>query len=130
MTRAVDTNVLVRWLLGDNEEQTKRANEIVEEGAYVPLTVALEVEWVLRSVFGLPKSIVAEAIERMLRVETLQIDDGEALFWALERYRSGADWADCIHLIGARTATSFATFDHRLARQAGPGSPVPIDTLR
>ena len=129
MTRAIDTNVVVRWLLGDDPEQSILANAIVADGAFVPLTVALEVEWVLRSVFNLPRSAIADALERMLSIETLVVDQGDALFWALERFRSGADWADCIHLIGARSATSFLTFDRRLKRQAGATAPLPVELI-
>ena len=127
--RAVDTNVLVRWLLNDDAEQAILASAIVKSGAYVPMTVAMEVEWVLRGVALLPRPDVADLLERMIRVDTLTLDDGDALLWALERYRRGADWADCIHLISAHSATSFATFDRRLVRQAGRDSPVPIELI-
>jgi len=130
LTRAIDTNVVVRWLIGDDPGQSVLANAIVAEGAFVPLTVALEVEWVLRSVFNLPRSAIADALERMLSIETLVVDQGEELFWALERFRSGADWADCIHLIGARSATSFVTFDRKLARKVGREAPIAIETIR
>ena len=130
MTRAIDTNVLIRWLVGDDPEQSIQANEIVAEGAFVALTVALEVEWVLRNVFDLPRPAVADALERMLTVDTLLIDQGDALFWALERFRAGADWADCIHLISARSATNFVTFDRKLAPKVGPDTPIAIETIR
>ena len=50
--------------------------------------------------------------------------------WAIERYGHGADIADMLHLIGSRSASKFVTFDHRIAKSAGAGTPVPVETLR
>ena len=53
--RAVDTNVVVRYLTGDQPEQAARAREVFRAGqVFVSTTVLLESDWVLRSVYGSP----------------------------------------------------------------------------
>jgi hypothetical protein len=56
------------------------------------------------------------------------IDDG--IHRALDRYRHGADIADMLHLIGARGATRFTTFDRGLVKRAGANPPLAVETLR
>lgn len=128
--RAVDTNVLFRWIVGDDSKQTATALALVEEGFYLPLTVLMELEWVLRSVARMERSAIAGAMAVIVATETISMDNEAAILWAVDRYRRGADWADLIHLISASGATSFATFDRRLSRQAGPNSPVAIEMIR
>ena len=65
--RAVDTDVIVRYLMGDDPEQTEKARGVIgREAVFVPRTVVLEVEWVLRGVYGLK---VAQVIPVGLKVE-------------------------------------------------------------
>jgi len=55
--RAVDTNVIVRYLTGDDPAQADKARAVIgREPIFVPRTVVLEVEWVLRGVYGMPTS--------------------------------------------------------------------------
>jgi len=50
---AIDTNLIVHYLTGDDPAQASRAGRIIEgQSVFVPLTVTLEVEWVLRSGYG------------------------------------------------------------------------------
>ena len=50
---AIDTNVIVRYLTADHPEQASRARALVDGAAvFVPVTVILESEWVLRSAYG------------------------------------------------------------------------------
>lgn len=53
--KSVDTNVLVRFILGDDPEQSAQAEAIVKEGVFVPITVLLELGWVLGSRYGLDR---------------------------------------------------------------------------
>ena len=49
---AVDTNILVRYLTNDDAEQAQLAIDLLNgsEHIWLPKTVLLETEWVLRSV--------------------------------------------------------------------------------
>ncbi len=60
---AVDANVVVRYLVNDDAAEAARARRLVErEDVFVPVTVVLETEWVLRSVFGFSPAAVMRAL--------------------------------------------------------------------
>ena len=62
--RAVDTNVLVRFLTRDDQQQAARARKVMEQGVFIPKTVLLETEWVLRYTYEFDRTAVAEALEK------------------------------------------------------------------
>ena len=63
--------------------------------------------------------------------DCISVPDDMLVAWAIDRYASGADFPDMIHLASAMNgATAFACFDRRLARQAGPQTPITVRTLR
>ena len=52
--RAIDTNIVVRFLTADDEKQAKAARKVIKEGdVFVATTVVLEIEWVLRAGYNL-----------------------------------------------------------------------------
>ncbi len=65
--RAIDTNVVVRYLTGDDAKQSARARAVIESGSvFVSTTVVLESAWVLRSVYGFSRDAVANALRAFL----------------------------------------------------------------
>ena len=128
--RAIDTNVLARWLLGDDPEQARLATRVMQDSVWIPITVLLELGWLLDKPMGLPRKTVAAMMLQLLNVETAIIEHRQLLRWILDRYLAGADWADMIHLATIENkAELFTTFDKALARKAGQNTPVPIETL-
>ena len=127
---AVDTNVLLRLILNDDPRQIEAIASLMQRAQlFVSLTVLLETGWVLESRYRLPRKDVAESLDNVLVLDGVTIARSVLATWAIERYRSGADWADMIHLVAAAKTDGFATLDRRLARKAGPKSPIPIETL-
>ena len=59
----------------------------------------------------------------------MHIHEAALVTWSIERFVEGADIADMIHLVAACRTAGFYTFDRRVARAAGPDSPIPIETL-
>lgn len=128
--RAVDTNVLARWLLGDDPAQSALAIQILREPAYVSLTVLTELGWVLEKSLKIPRPIVAGMLHKVVEVENVQVEQCNSVLWAIDRFLQGADWADMMHIVAATGAAPvFATFDKAIARKAGSESPVPVETL-
>lgn len=100
----LDTNILVRWLVDDDAAQSRRiaalfASLTGRDGAlFVPLTVMLELEWVLRSRYGFGKPDILLAMNTLLETRELAFQDEPAIERALHAYRQGsADFADCLH---------------------------------
>ena len=128
--RALDTNVIVRFLLGDDEEQAEVAREVLEAPTLIPLTVLLETAWVLRSRYRFTREQIAAILSELIDLGPVHVEEPQAIRWAIGRLAAGADIADMIHLVAAQSATSFATFDLSVANAAGDAPPVPIETLR
>jgi predicted nucleic-acid-binding protein len=127
--RAIDTNVLARYLLNDDERQSAVARDMLAADTIIPLTVILETGWLLLSRYRLPRRTVAAALLAVVDLPSVHIDDEPAVRWALGRVEAGGDLADMLHLAGSQNATAFATFDRAISRAAGADSPVPIETL-
>lgn len=125
---AIDTNVIVRYLTGDHPEQSPRARAMVDgQPVSVPVTVALEVEWVLRSAYGYGSAEVAGAMRAFGGLPTVTIEDAAVVAEAIDRSEAGLDFADALHLGKSGRCEGFATFDQRFigaARAAG------IETIR
>lgn len=125
--RAVDTDVVVRYLLADEPRQAAAARRLVDRNAcWVSLTVLLETEWVLRSAAGLARREVHRLLLGFAGLPTVSIEQPANAARALDLFGAGMDFADAIHACAADAAgcEAFATFDRRLvarARKAGLG---------
>ena len=116
---ALDTNVVVRFLVNDDRAQGRRARDLIARGSvFVGATVLLETEWVLRSAYGFPTTEIGRFFRALLGLPAIATDDPERIARALDGYDAGLDFADALHLAFAGSAGSFATFDRRLARRA------------
>lgn len=118
--RALDTNVLVRALVQDDPAQAKRAQDFLSaQPVYVPITVVLELEWVLRSRYGFSRRAIADAMEKLAVLENAVIGEQAAVVAASRKMRQGWDFADALHHSLSAGCEDFATFDTRLVRRAG-----------
>lgn len=118
--RAVDTNVLVRYYLRDDPAQARLADKILSAGAvFVPKTVVLELEWVLRSVVEQPAGKVLDCLSHLIALPGITIEDHEQVEAALRHCRQGVDFADALHHGASHACSEVLTFDdRRYARRA------------
>ena len=118
--RAVDTNVVVRYLTGDDPGQAARARTVIDAGdIFVSTTVLLESEWVLRSVYGFSRTEVAAALRAFAGLPGLSVENPAVLADALDCAERGMDFADALHLGAAEQCEVLLTFDLRFIEQAG-----------
>ncbi len=116
---AIDTNIVVRYLVKDDDAQSSRARDVIGGGAiFVPLTVVLECEWVLRSLYGFSRSAVIAALEAFCGAPGVAVGEAAAVKRAFRLAQQGLDFADALHLAQASDCEAFVTFDDRLARKA------------
>lgn len=127
--KAVDTNVLLRFLTVDDDRQSRVAGECLAVGVFVPHSVLIETEWVLRSGYGWNAQRINGEFTDLLAMDCIEVDQIDALHWALDRHREGADWADMLHLVASRGHAAFSTFDRSLAKEAGSEPPLPVERL-
>lgn len=125
--RAIDTNVVVRYLLADEPRQAAAARRLVDRHpCWLSLTVLLETEWVLRGAAGLARREVHRLLLAFAGLPTVSIEQPAVAARALDLFGAGMDFADALHACVADAAgcTAFASFDRRLvsrARTAGLG---------
>jgi predicted nucleic-acid-binding protein len=124
----IDTNVLVRFLVADDQRQFERACRLIEREAgsgdpvLISQLVLLECEWVLRSRYGYAKEEIIGAFSGLLDSAEIQIEDESSVEAALYTWKdSRSEFADC--LIGARYlalgCASTVSFDAKAAGLPG-----------
>jgi predicted nucleic-acid-binding protein len=116
---AVDTNVIVRLLTADDPSQTQQARRLFEtEAVFLPKTVLMEAEWVLRRIYRLGPLQVTKALDSLISLPNVQCEDEAAVRRALNLKHDGMDFADALHFASTGMPSRFATFDQRMIRTA------------
>jgi predicted nucleic-acid-binding protein len=116
---AVDTNVVVRLIVGDNPDQEAAARNLIRRGSvWISKTVLLETIWVLRNFYRLEAAEIYEMLESLIRLEDVQVEDASSVANAFDLMEHGVDPADAMHLASTPAGSSFATFDRDLVRKA------------
>jgi predicted nucleic-acid-binding protein len=127
---AIDTNVVVRFLTNDDAGQAERARRLVTDNdVFVSQTVLLEVEWVLRAGYSLPRHDVLDALDAFAALPQVRLDQPKRVAKALEWAKTGMDFADALHLAAAEGCESFATFDRDLLKRAQQAGSTPVRQL-
>ena len=122
---AVDTNLVVQYLTGDDALQARRARNLVDNNnVFVAATVVLESEWVLRS-YRLAPARILEQLSGFIRLPTVTVEHPLRISKALAWAEAGMDFADALHLAAAEDCETFITFDRGLAK-AARGLAVPV----
>jgi predicted nucleic-acid-binding protein len=133
--KALDTNVLARFFIDDADDaqaarQRPAAVAAMSERTFVSVTVLLEFEWVMRGFYGLLPRDIARVLRALSGIEHVTLEDRNAVLAALEAFEQGLDFADALHVARASRASSFATFDQRLAKRAkGLALTPPVELL-
>jgi len=121
--RSVDTNVLVRLIIRDDERQATAADAFIAGGAWVSHVALAEVSWVLESVYGRQPRSIATAIEMLVHHEHLTVQDADTVAAALNQFRQRPKlgFADCLMVEIARKAGHgpLGTFDRLLGAVDG-----------
>jgi predicted nucleic-acid-binding protein len=116
---AVDTNVVVRLLTGDDARQAARAVALFRtEEIWLAKTVILEAEWVLRSLYGFRGAQLSAALSGLASLPKVRVEDPAAVSKALEWTLAGMDFPDALHLASRGNSARFVTFDEKLVNRA------------
>lgn len=117
----LDTNVLARYFVAEadadatTESQRQAARRLIESGEplYLPKTVVLELEWVLRGYYRFDVEDVLRVLDQLLNHPCLTTEDRPSLEQAVAGLRSGLDFADALHHASCRGCEAVASFDDR-----------------
>ena len=124
---ALDTNVLVRYLVQDDATQAQIASDVVDglseaDQGFVGREVLIELVWVLERAYGFSRMEIANALDGLLAAIELVIENADDLGLAIELYRNdGYGFADMMIAAAARRAGAreLVTFDRKAARLRG-----------
>jgi len=127
---AIDTNLVVRYLTGDHPEQAAKARALIDGNeVFIGMTVLLETEWVLRSVYGYATSSITKALRGFAGLPHVTLENPGTATQAFDWADAGLDFADALHLAKVADCDSFATFDARFARAANKLGPIKVRVL-
>lgn len=116
---AIDSNVLVRLLTGDNPAQYKASHKLfASEQIFIPDTVVLETAWVLRAAYDLEPTAICEAFRRTFGLENVTLANGQLVALAIAWHEAGLDFADAFHLALSQDHESLKTFDADFIKRA------------
>lgn len=116
---AVDTNVVVRLLTGDDPKQAAAARSLFASGPiWIAKTVLLETGWVLRSLYGFDENAIRGAFLKLLGLKNVRIEDEPSVAAALALTAHGIELADAMHLSSKPAGAAFVSFDHPFVRRA------------
>jgi len=116
---AVDTNVVVRLLTGDDARQTERASALFRtDEVWLSKSVILETEWVLRSLYHFRGRQLSAAMLALTSLATVRVEDPAAVSKALEWTTLGMDFADALHVASMGESARFVSFDEKLVKRA------------
>lgn len=100
---ALDTNVLVRYVVQDDKAQAARATRLIEDEcsedtpAFITTIVLVELLWVLESCYSSTRSQLANIVEQVLRTRQFLVQDADIVWQAVRRFKAGkADFSDCL----------------------------------
>lgn len=124
---ALDTNVLVRYLVQDDATQAQIASDVIDglseaDQGFVGREVLIELVWVLERAYGFSRMEIANALDGLLAAIELVIENADDLGLAIELYRNdGYGFADMMIAAAARRAGAreLVTFDRKAARLRG-----------
>lgn len=117
---ALDTNILVRFLVDDDREQADIASDLVRHpgGIFIAKTTLLELEWVLRHVYQIDKKTLVSGLNGLLGLPNATVEGVAQVAAAMKDFSKGMDFADALHLASTHGDVKTYTFDKKFAKLA------------
>jgi predicted nucleic-acid-binding protein len=122
----LDTNVLVRFVMRDDPEQTELATCLIDsldaaDPGFVSVVTLVETGWVLSGSYHVSREGIVQAVQRLLAAKEVVLEREGAIRRALGLVAGGADFADAVITeVGAEAGCrETVTFDRRASQRAG-----------
>lgn len=127
---ALDTNILARFYVAESNAEAQKQHAIAakimaQPALFVPRTVLLELEWVLRGGYGYAREDILAVFQHLSGLANVTLENWEMVSDALHAYQNGMDFADALHLAACK-GESFTTFDSKLAKRARKLKLLPV----
>ena len=94
----VDTNIILRYLLNDNEKLNKVATNIMENNdIFIATEVIVETSYVLKKVYHVEKEKIYEVVKELLNFENIHFQNSDTIKLAFKVYSErNFDIVDCL----------------------------------
>lgn len=116
---AVDTNIVVRLLTQDDEQQYNYSLQLFQKhDIFMPDTVILETEWVLRFAYNFKPEEICAAFRNLLGLPNVQLTNESMMAQVLQWHEQGLDFADALHLAQCHECSAMYTFDSKFVKKA------------
>lgn len=116
---AIDTNIIVRLLTRDDIKQYNASRKLfASEEIYIPDTVILETEWVLRFAYDFEPVAICNAFRKLFGLPNVRLSNGFAIAQAINWHEVGLDFADAFHLSVSQHLPSLKTFDEQFIKRS------------
>ena len=129
--KALYTNVLARFFINDPDDaeaalQKPAAVAALSRPVFVPITVTLKFEWVMRGFYELPRTDIERVFLALCGLENVTLEDREVVLSSLVAYGQGLDFADALHLARSSHCRALVSFDQRLQKRATAAGLSPV----
>lgn len=120
----LDTNILVRFFVKKSEyephelRQREIAKQLILQPSFIPITIILELVWVLSAVYHLSKAEIVTSLQFLLNLPHFTIENADSIAQACEYYLQGMDFADALHLLKSAQSDNFYTFDQKFVKKS------------
>ena len=112
-------NIVIRLLTQDDELQYRKSREIFQtQDVFIPDTVILETEWVLRFAYKFKSNEICSALRKLFGLPNVYLSNTTLVDRALQWHENGLDFADAFHLAQSQHHTYFYTFDEKLIKKS------------
>lgn len=116
---AIDTNIIVRFLTRNDARQYNTSRKLFEtEEIYIPDTVILETEWVLRFAYDFESKEICSAFRKLFGLPNVRLSNEFVMAQVINWYAQGLDFADAFHLALSQNYSSLKTFDEKFIKKS------------
>ena len=116
---AIDTNILVRLMTRDDEEQYQKSLKLFQnKNIFIADTVVLETEWVLRFAYKFKSVEICQAFRKVFGLPNVYLTNERLILQVIEWHEKGLDFADAFHLAASYHCLEFYTFDEKFIKKS------------
>ena len=127
---AIDTNILVRLLTRDNEQQYQTSQKLFSSRKiFIPDTVILETEWVLRHAYNQEPQEICTALTALFGLPNVHLANTQTVAQTIAWHKQGLDFADAFHLALSQHLEAIKTFDEKFAKKGRNLSDCLVEKL-
>ncbi len=116
---AIDTNIIVRFITKDDDLQYQQSLALFKsKNIFIPDTVILETEWVLRFAYKFKAWEICQALRKVFGLPNVYLTNEKLILQVIEWHENGLDFADAFHLASSNHCLEFYTFDEKFIKKS------------